>query len=161
MLVNHRHRRLLASSHAWRGNHVDVVCTQRCFELSQQSRCASHVTTEAIAHAQGETRRFLSFANDFKVVIKSSHLIHFRHGQVHEFGQGHQVALVQPSKFVVDFVKMLYEQIAALLQDFVIHLQQGKHFTQRSIICLTPFELALLTDLHAHVFDTGKSDHMR
>ena len=120
VLVHHRHWRLFTTPHTGRCNHFDIACTQGFTQLIEQRRCASHVTTEAIAHANCELRCLLTLANDFKVMVEGGHLIHLSQRNVHEFGQGHQMTLMQAAMVIVDFVQMLNEQIAMLLDKFRI-----------------------------------------
>ena len=158
MLMHNGNRRLFTTAHAGGFNHFDIVSAKGCPQLAKQTCRTRHVATEPIADPHRELWRLLAIPNNFEVMIEGGHFVHLGHGDVHQLGQGHQVPLVQTSVGVVDFVQMLNEQIAALLEYFAIPRQQCLNLRQRHIIDLPPFELTPLANFECHVFQACKSN---
>jgi hypothetical protein len=99
----------------------------------------------------------IAILNDFKVMVERGHLIHLGHGDVHQFGQSHQVTLMQATVRVIELVQMLNEQIASLFQNVAFYAQQMLDLLQRELVCLSTLELSPLAKLQRHLFGAGQS----
>ena len=78
----------------------------------QQILRAAHFAGQSVAHAHGESRRLLAFAQHFEVVIERRDFEDFRHRHIHLPGQRHQMPVVQAAIGVVELVQVLDQQVA-------------------------------------------------
>ena len=81
------------------------------------------------------------------MVVKSGHLIDLGHGNVHLFGQCHQVAVMQTAVGVVEHMQQLNQQVTPVRP----RSDQGADFSHRRVVGLAPLELAFTADALAHI----------
>ena len=145
--MHYRHRRLLTPPDTRRRNHPHIGVAQKCGQAGQQILGASQLTTQTTAHPHREARRFVITPEHLKVMVKSGHLIHLGHGNIHLPGQSHQMALMQAPVSVIELVQQLNQQITPMRR----RADQRADLRERHLIHLAPLEAALAAYALAHV----------
>ena len=81
------------------------------------------------------------------MVIEGSHLVHLGHGNIHLFGQCHQMAVMQTAIRIVEHMEQLNQKVTSV-RPFAY---QGAYFSHRHVVGLSTLELAFTADALAHV----------
>ena len=136
---------LLATANAGCGNHTRISIPQQGWQAGQQILCAGQLAGQAIAHPDGHAGCFFITAYHLKVVVERGHLIHLGHGNIHLFGQRHQMAVMQAAVSVIELVQVLNQQIAPVPFDW-FDTDQRTHFTNRNVVRLASLEFAFALD---------------
>jgi len=95
------------------------------------------------------------------VMIKRGDFIDLGHREIHQLGQGHQMALAKTTVRVVDAVQVLDEQVATVAF-WRAGSDQGFNLGQGYSVGLASFEFAAAPNLLAHAV-SGRQDrgHVR
>ena len=148
-LINHRDRRLLAAPDAGRCNDPEIGSAQQGGKALEQLFAPREYATQATAYPNGQCGGLAIAADDVEVMIKCSNFIDLGHREIHQLGQGHQMAFAKTTVRVVDAVQVLDEQVATVAVCWA-GSDQGFHLGQRCGVGLASFEFAAAPNLLAH-----------
>ena len=154
ILMDDRHRRLLASAHAGRSDDPDIVSTQHLRQTCQQRGRAGEFAAQAFADPHGQRRRGSIAFEHLEVVIERRDLIDLGHRYRHFCCQRHQMMIAQPPVLIIEPMQMLDQQIPPMRSV----ADQGAHFGSCLIVGLTALELAAAANLLTHVCHGAKRD---
>ena len=152
--MHHRRRCLLTPANTRRSNNACVLVAQQGRQSGQQILRPRQLAGQTVTHPYRHTWCRLITTDHLEVVIKRGHFIHFSHGNIHLFGQRHQVPVMQAAVSVVELVQVLNQQIAPVPVVW-LEANQRTDFTHRNIICLAPLEFAFALDTLTHLIHSS------
>ena len=155
------HRRLMAATHAWRGDHPHGARIGRRRQFGLKPVGARELARQRIAHPDRQRRRWrLVVVDDVEVGIEAGGLEHRGHRQAHPLCQGAQVPGRQMAEAILDGMQVLDQQVrrGAAARQQLLDLGQCGGIERAAARHATGPPAAPRGQIHRHRLVPGKTD---